>query len=57
MLDHFTFRISEAVDNIEWIKRHGMIESESYWYNNLTQEIYFYLDLLQSEPDIECYDY
>ncbi len=57
MLDHFTFRISEAVDNIEWIKRHGMIESESYWYKNLTQEIYFYLDLLQSEPDVECYDY
>jgi hypothetical protein len=28
-----------------------------YWHKNCIHDIYFYLDLLQTEPDFESYDY
>jgi hypothetical protein len=57
MLNYFTFRINETVSDMLWIERHNMVKSESTWYNNLTQEIYFYLDLMSDEPDFESYNY
>ena len=55
MLDHFIYRINEAVENIEWMKKREM--TDIFWHKNCIHDIYFYLDLLQTEPDIESYDY
>ena len=55
MLDYFTYCINDAVENIEWLKKRDMIDM--FWYKDSIHNIYFYLDLLQTEPDFESYDY
>ncbi len=55
MLDYFTYCINDAVENIEWLKKRDMIDM--FWYEDSIHNIYFYLDLLQTEPDFESYDY
>ena len=55
MLDYFTFCINEAIANIQWMKSHGM--TESYWHKNNTEDIYFYLSMLEEEVDFPVYNY
>lgn len=55
MLDYYTFCINQAAENIEWMQRRGM--TDAFWHQNNVQDVYFYLDMLQSEPGFECYDY
>ena len=55
MLDYFTSAISIDFEDILWIDNRSM--DNTHWRKSLLQNIYTYLELIESEVDFESYDY
>ena len=55
MLDYFTSAIAIDFEDMLWISKRPI--DHSHWRHNLLQNVYIYLELIESEVDFESYDY
>lgn len=59
MLDYFTAAINIDTESINWIdvRRQSCGSANDFWRSHCMQNIYTYLELIETEPDYPAYDY